>query len=152
MDKEKFAVRLRQLRKERHITQDALAEKLKLTKQAVSQWERGIREPNFETLEMIADYFNVDTDYLIGREDHTTLLLNGDEHKLVEHFRNLSPEYREAILQGPSSPIPPAEMAHLEKYRALDAEDQDTVDALTENLLAKSKYHTEEDSGQTGAA
>ena len=51
-----------------------------------------------------------------------------------------------------SSPIPPAEMAHLEKYRALDAEDQDTVDALTENLLAKSKYHTEEDSGQTGAA
>lgn len=51
-----------------------------------------------------------------------------------------------------SSPIPSAEIAHLEKYRALDAEDQDTTDALMDSLLAKSKYHTEEDSGQTGAA
>lgn len=154
MDKDKFAVRLRQLRKERHITQDALAEKLKLTKQAVSQWERGIREPSFETLEMIADYFNVDTDYLIGREDHTTLLLNGDEHKLVERFRDLSPEDREAILQGSSgaSSLTPGESAHLSRYRALDAEDQDTVDGLTESLLSKSKYHTATNIGRTGTA
>ena len=143
MDKDKFAVRLRQLRKERHITQDALAEKLKLTKQAVSQWERGIREPSFETLEMIADYFNVDTDYLIGREDHTTLLLNGDEHKLVERFRALSPEDREAILQGSSGAsytLTPDEADHLERYRTLDIEDRDTADALIDSLLSKSKY------------
>ena len=74
MDLNKFAIRIRELRKERQLTQDELAGRLNLTKQAVSQWERGIREPGFETLEMIADFFNVDTDYLIGREDHTTLL------------------------------------------------------------------------------
>ena len=51
-----------------------------------------------------------------------------------------------------SSTLTPSESAHLSRYRALDAEDQDTVDGLTESLLSKSKYHTEEDSGQTGVA
>lgn len=100
MDKSKFSQRLRELRKERQLTQEELADSLSLTKQAVSQWERGIREPGFDTLEMIADFFNVDTDYLIGREDHTTLLLNGIEHELIVRFRELSPVERSLILRS----------------------------------------------------
>lgn len=100
MDLNKFAIRIRELRKERQLTQDELAGRLNLTKQAVSQWERGIREPGFETLEMIADFFNVDTDYLIGREDHTTLLLNGTEHELIVRFRELSPAERTIVLRS----------------------------------------------------
>ena len=100
MDKVKFSKRLRELRKERQLTQGDLADRLRLTKQAVSQWERGIREPNFETLEMIADFFNVDTDYLIGREDHTTLLLTGIEHELIVRFREMSPAERAIVLRS----------------------------------------------------
>ena len=100
MDRSKFSKRLRELRKERQLTQEELADSLSLTKQAVSQWERGIREPGFDTLEMIADFFNVDTDYLIGREDHTTLLLNGIEHELIVRFRELSPAERSLILRS----------------------------------------------------
>jgi transcriptional regulator with XRE-family HTH domain len=100
MDLNKFAIRLRELRKERQLTQGELAGRLNLTKQAVSQWERGIREPGFETLEMIADFFNVDTDYLIGREDRTTLLLNGIEHELIVRFRELSPAERSIVLRS----------------------------------------------------
>ena len=99
MDRSKFSKRLRDLRKERQMTQEELSARLDLTKQAVSQWERGVREPGFETLEMIADFFNVDTDYLIGREDRTTLLLTGVEHELIVRFRELSPEERSLILR-----------------------------------------------------
>ena len=56
MDRSKFAKRLRELRKERQLTQEELSARLELTKQAVSQWERGVREPGFETLEMIKNY------------------------------------------------------------------------------------------------
>lgn len=37
-------------------------------------YEKGAREPDFETLELIADYFNVDTDYLLGRTVKTTYI------------------------------------------------------------------------------
>jgi transcriptional regulator with XRE-family HTH domain len=100
MDRTKFSKRLRDLRKERQLTQEELSSRLELTKQAVSQWERGIREPGFETLEAIADFFNVDTDYLIGREDRTTLLLTGVEHELIVKFRELSPAERSLILRS----------------------------------------------------
>ena len=99
-DRKKYGDRIRQLRIQNEYTQEELAERLSLTKQAVSQWERAVREPGFETLEMIADFFNVDTDYLIGREDHTTLLLSGIEHELIVRFRELSPAERSLILRS----------------------------------------------------
>ena len=39
-------------------------------------YETGAREPDFETLEIIADFFNVDTDYLLGRTNKTTFIPN----------------------------------------------------------------------------
>lgn len=73
---------------------------------------------------------------------------------MTELFEMLDPDtvVDVSAKDGVTPTLTPGESAHLSRYRALDAEDQDTVDALTENLLAKSKYHTEEDSGQTGAA
>ena len=57
-----------------------------------------------------------------------------------------------SVSEVPTPTLTPSESAHLSRYRALDAEDQDTVDGLTESLLSKSKYHTQDDSGRTGAA
>ena len=39
-------------------------------------YERGERQPNFEVLEAIADFFNVDIDYLLGRTTKTTKVIN----------------------------------------------------------------------------
>lgn len=64
-----FNVRLKELRKGRHLSQRELADKLHISKSAVSMYEGGQREPDHGTLEMIADYFNVDMDYLLGRKD-----------------------------------------------------------------------------------
>ena len=51
--------RLKYLRKQDNITQQALATALGIAKSTVSMYESGKREPDFETLEKLADFFNV---------------------------------------------------------------------------------------------
>lgn len=62
-----FSQRLSQLRKERDLTQEQLAIALNITRSRLSMYEQGKREPDFELQETIADFFNVDMDYLHGR-------------------------------------------------------------------------------------
>ncbi len=64
-----YAERIRKLRVGRGYSQDQLASMLKVSRSAISMYETGQREPDFETCEAIADIFNVDMDYLIGRSD-----------------------------------------------------------------------------------
>lgn len=71
-----FGSRLRQLRKEDNLTQKELAAKLGLAFSTISMYERGIREPDFETTEAIADYFNVSMDFLLGKSTNSALMGN----------------------------------------------------------------------------
>lgn len=64
-----FSERLKSLRSEKGWSQQRLADELNLSKSSVNMYERGEREPGFETMEAIADTFNVDMDYLYGRTD-----------------------------------------------------------------------------------
>ncbi len=61
--------RLIQLRKQQKITQDTLAKELGISRQAYSNYELGNREPDFDTLKKLANYFNVSIDYLVGNSD-----------------------------------------------------------------------------------
>ena len=70
-----FKTRLKQLRKERNINQRELSEYLKVAPSTISMYENGQREPNFEVLEVLADFFNVDMNYLLGKTDKTTKLI-----------------------------------------------------------------------------
>ena len=66
----KFSERLRQLRTECGISQQALANSLgDISKSSINMYERGEREPGLETLEAIADFFNVDMDFLLGKSN-----------------------------------------------------------------------------------
>lgn len=65
----KFAERLKTLRTAKKLSQADFAKQIKLSKSSVNMYERGEREPGLETLERIADYFNVDMDYLLGKSD-----------------------------------------------------------------------------------
>lgn len=64
-----FSERLKSLRQEKGWSQQRLADELKLSKSSVNMYERGEREPGFETMETIADLFNVDMNYLYGHTD-----------------------------------------------------------------------------------
>lgn len=51
------------------MTQEGLAAKLGISRSALSHYEKNRREPDYATLSMLADLFNVSTDYLLGRTD-----------------------------------------------------------------------------------
>ncbi len=64
-----FGERLRLLRHTKGLSQMEFAKMIKISKSSVNMYERGEREPGLETLEAIADFFNVDLDYLLGKSD-----------------------------------------------------------------------------------
>lgn len=57
--------RIRQLRKSKHLTQQDVADHLKLAKSTISQYETGTNEPDAKTISQLAELFGVSTDYLI---------------------------------------------------------------------------------------
>lgn len=59
--------RLKQLRNENNLLQKEVAEKLKITTSAYGFYEQGKRTPDAETLNKIAEFYNVSIDYLLGR-------------------------------------------------------------------------------------
>ncbi len=64
-----FAERLRELRTEKGLSMKQLAIALKTTDAAISNWENDINEPKITYLKVIAIYFGVTTDYLLGLEN-----------------------------------------------------------------------------------
>ncbi|WP_047757562.1 helix-turn-helix domain-containing protein [Geobacillus sp. ZGt-1] len=64
-----FGKRLRFLRKKMNMTQKDLADKFRLGESTIGMYERDEREPSFEFVRQLADFFNVTTDYLLGRTD-----------------------------------------------------------------------------------
>ena len=63
-----FSNNLKKLRKERGLTQKELADALGIAKSTISMYENNNREPDFETEELIADFFNVDMNTLRGKQ------------------------------------------------------------------------------------
>ena len=62
-----FGEKLQELRRRSGMSQDTLAEKLEVSRQAVSKWERDETMPETEKVVRIAQLFNVSTDYLLDR-------------------------------------------------------------------------------------
>lgn len=69
---DRFAQRLKALRKERGITQQQLADGVGISKGGLSYYENAGRTPDISILERFADYFGVTTDYLLGRTNAQT--------------------------------------------------------------------------------
>lgn len=62
-----FNETLKKLRIEKKLTQEELAQATGLSRSAIGMYESGSREPNFETLEILADFFNVDMNTLLSK-------------------------------------------------------------------------------------
>ena len=67
-----FGEKLQSLRQKAGMSQDALAERLNVSRQAVSRWERDETMPETEKVVLIADLFGVSTDYLLRQEERKT--------------------------------------------------------------------------------
>lgn len=64
--------RFSELREKANLTQSELAELMNLSIRAVASWESGERKPPIDKLEWLADFYHVDTDYILGRSDVCT--------------------------------------------------------------------------------
>ena len=94
---------LRDLRKASGLKQYELAKKLDISRSAIGMYETGSRKPMQDDLEKIADFFNVDIDYLLGRTNKTTMhpksVLREDEKHVLSMYNSLTPENQSRLIQ-----------------------------------------------------
>lgn len=64
-------VGLKTIRKQRNLNQQKVALDLNISREALSLYENGKREPSFDMLNKMSDYFNVSIDYLINGKEFT---------------------------------------------------------------------------------
>jgi transcriptional regulator with XRE-family HTH domain len=69
---------------------------MKISRQAYSSYETGARQMNFETLCMLADFYGVSTEYLLGRKDEAPL--DDEEKNLLRLYRKVSRHARDSIM------------------------------------------------------
>ena len=81
-----FGETLKRLRQRKNISQDELAKELNVKQYVISSWEIGRSEPNIEQIKFLSTYFNVPTDYLLGKD----IIIVSDEKELkivTNHFK-----------------------------------------------------------------
>ncbi|EOL00986.1 helix-turn-helix domain-containing protein [Enterococcus faecium] len=101
-----FALRLKELRTQKKMSQEQLAQYLGMKRENISNYERGIvTNVNSETLDKLANYFNVSVDYLLGRDDsvevkeekNLTAVQLGGLFRSVSKKENLSDQEQEEL-------------------------------------------------------
>lgn len=102
--------RIRKLREEADLSQKELAQKLKLSNVTLSQYENGVRRPDIETLKIIANFFGVSSDYLIGMSGHRDPIDKRENDDVLNGFpegvqilrranRELTPEAKARMIE-----------------------------------------------------
>ena len=86
-----FKEMLKYLRVRDNLSQAELADKLGVAKSTISMYEVGKREPDFETLEAIADFFNVDMNFLLGKDgsENDHYYLNDETREIAQEVSSL---------------------------------------------------------------
>ena len=81
-----FGENLKRIRQRNNISQDELAKKLNVKQYVISSWEIGRSEPNIEQIKFLSTYFNVPTDYLLGKD---VIMVNDEkEFEIVQIILN----------------------------------------------------------------
>lgn len=92
----KFSEQLKKLRKENNTTQDELANKLFVTRQAISKWESGDSTPDLTNLIKLTDIFNVSLDTLVfgvekeSKVDDTEFVFDPKHNRYVRRFGKMN--------------------------------------------------------------
>lgn len=79
-----FSQRLKELRTQRGYSQSELANRLHLSKSTISMLEVGSRKPSMDVMQLIADFFNVDLDYLLGKDSVSGYYLSPETAELAK--------------------------------------------------------------------
>jgi len=128
--------RIKDLREELGLTQEAFSKQLGISKSAIGMYETNKREPNLETLDAIADFFNVDMDYLRGKTD-----CRNYEQWVEQSRQEMEAALREMGFSGftisDTNPQLDQLMANAQR---LNADGQQQLVEYSELLVASGKY------------
>ena len=103
-----FSERLKLLRRNADVTQDQLAQYLQVSRSTIAGYETKNRQPDYDKLYMIAQFFHVSTDYLIsGKESHPVEVSSSGpaineriiQYQLKTVFMSLSPKSKQDLLE-----------------------------------------------------
>ncbi|MEE0897838.1 MAG: helix-turn-helix transcriptional regulator [Acutalibacteraceae bacterium] len=81
-----FKDRLKELRKAKGLSQVTLAERLGLSKSTIGAYETGDITPSVDALNLIADFFNVDMNFLLGKEDQSRFFMDYDLYNIASEL------------------------------------------------------------------
>lgn len=124
--------RLRYLREKNNLSQLELAKRLGIPNQNISNYERGFRHPDFDTLNMIADYFGVTTDYLLGRTD---VPYPDDSYDPIKEIKKIADEYG----------IKDLSFYDLEEWKNFTKEDVEDIKKHFEYIAYRARKRKEEE-------
>ena len=89
-----LSTKIKELRLGHGLNQVELGKKLSVTKQTISNWENDNIQPSIDMLVKIADFFGVSTDYLLERNNQTTLCVDGLTTEQIAHIELLIKDLR----------------------------------------------------------
>jgi transcriptional regulator with XRE-family HTH domain len=84
-----FNEKLQELRKQKELTQEELAEQLYVSRTAISKWESGRGYPSIDSLKAIARCFSVTVDELLSSDEILTIA-EENQKQTEKHFRDLA--------------------------------------------------------------
>ncbi len=99
MDNEKFGNFIKELRKEKGLTQKEMGDKLNITDKAISKWERGLSFPDISMLNSLADFFEVDISELLNCERGAKQEVDVEAliKEAIEKYKNIEEKRKEKI-------------------------------------------------------
>jgi transcriptional regulator with XRE-family HTH domain len=98
-----FANRLKSLREEKKLSQEELSQLINISRSTLSMYEINRRQPDPETLQKIADFFDVSVDYLLGRTDKRNIDTSNDvDERLHKVMQDLGPDVLLAFYDLPN--------------------------------------------------
>jgi transcriptional regulator len=127
-----FSERLTKLRMEKHLTQEKFANILGVSKSTVSMYENGNRTPSFEIEEKIADYFNVDLEFLRGRSETRNLYQNNQKKLSKIRIKDLVNKIKKATAEK--------EMSSNELKDKLKLDTVISEDSSYEDIITAAKF------------
>ena len=122
-----FGKRLAKLRNDKGFSQYELAERLGFSRGKLSNYEQGTRQPDYETLQHIADYFEVTTDYLLGRSDNPSP--TNDSYNPIHEINKLLDKYD----------IDQSGFFDIEKWKAMGPDEIRELESYFQFLTEKAK-------------
>ncbi|GGB41375.1 hypothetical protein GCM10011409_18610 [Lentibacillus populi] len=147
-----FGERLRELRKEKKLTMKELGKIFSLAESTISGYESGTRKPDIDQVKKFADYFDVQTDYLLGRSNnkkggapYTTPLTEKDEKDIAKRMEKMRKDLMEGNSDGDGLNFMGEPMSEEAVESLLEAlEHAERIATLTNKKYTPKKYRDKE--------